>query len=180
MIGFTGYINELYELETGTFIGYEIKEVLSKITYNTLWFNLSTISGINKIQSITNTETEKEELFVNSLSDAFASKKVGGLSTKTLSRRYDIEFRKQYLYEYDEENQKYIINECLVPMLFVQDEFYDSLANDIKDANKDLIIESKINSYDLEKIRDDYKTLIDIFVKEKITEEEIEKFLEIN
>ena len=65
-------------------------------------------------------------------------------------------------------------------MLFVQDEFYDSLANDVKGENKDLIIESKINSKDLEKIRDDYKTLIDIFVKEKITEEEIEKFLEIN
>ncbi len=180
MIGFTGYINELYDLETGSFIGYEIKEVLSKITYNTLWFNLSTISGINKIQSITNPETEKEELFVNGLAYAFASKKVGGLSTKTLSRRYDIEFRKQYLYEYDEENQKYIINECLVPMLFVQDEFYDSLANDVKGENKDLTIESKIKSKDLEKIRDDYKTLIDIFVKEKITEEEIEKFLEIN
>ena len=65
-------------------------------------------------------------------------------------------------------------------MLFVQDEFYDSLANDVKGENKDLIIESKINSKDLEKIRVDYKTLIDIFVKEKITEEEIEKFLEIN
>ena len=65
-------------------------------------------------------------------------------------------------------------------MLFVQDEFYDSLANDVKGENKDLTIESKINSKDLEKIRDDYKTLIDIFVKEKITEEEIEKFLEIN
>lgn len=179
-IGFTGYINELYDVNSGSFLGYEIKEELSKITYNTLWFNLSSVLGITKLQKVTNSESDKDEIYVNGSSTAFVTKNVNQIGAKMFSRRYDIEFRKQYLYEYDEENKKYIANEYLVPMLFVQDEFYDSLIKDINDENKGLQVTINVNQKDLEKIRSDYNSLINIFIENKVTEEDIEKFLENN
>jgi len=37
MIGFTGYINELYDATNGRMLGYEVKETLSSIVYNNLY-----------------------------------------------------------------------------------------------------------------------------------------------
>ena len=63
MVGFTGYINELYRVDDGRLIGYEVQETLSKLVYNTLWFNLEDIDCINSVRhSIVD---EKDVFFVN-------------------------------------------------------------------------------------------------------------------
>ena len=40
MMGWTGTINELYNVNSGKLLGYEVQETFSSITYNSLWFNL--------------------------------------------------------------------------------------------------------------------------------------------
>lgn len=163
MVAFTGYINELYLKDTGKLVGYEVRETLSSITYNTLWFNLSDVSGITSIKQT----IDDEVIYINGLSTEFAVKKVGGISLKTASRRYDIEMRKQYFYYYDSENDEYVEIESEVPMLFIQEEYLDSYSDDVGSSNDDLSSSVTLSETYIDKILSDYDTLIDVFIENK-------------
>lgn len=63
--GFTGYINELYDTATGKLLGYEVRETLKSITYNTLWFNLSDVEGFNSVKYREKTDSEDAAFFLN-------------------------------------------------------------------------------------------------------------------
>ena len=114
LTGFTNYISELYRTDDGKMLGYEIQETLSKITYNTLWFNLNNITGI------TNVKHYDDKFYVNNSADEFETKNYGGVSGKTLSRRYDIEERLQYFYGIT--GGQIVEYETSIPMMFVQEE----------------------------------------------------------
>lgn len=176
MLLFDGVINELYDVSTAKLLGYEVRETLSAITYNTLWFNLKDISNINNIRYH---ETEEEKLFyLNNSLVIFENKTVGGLNIKRFSRRYDIEFRKQYLYVMEDE--KIVEKEVLVPMLFVQQEQLDNFPQDIVEKNNYLSnVQIVLPEKDLNKIILDYETLLVIFDqnKENITSEDIINYI---
>lgn len=182
LIGFTGYITELYDSTQGTMLGYEVKETLTvaskNVTYNTLWFDLTSINGISSIKYLpsykTETETIPSKLFVNGLSTEWTAKKVGGFGLKMASRRFDIEFRSQYFFKANAENNGYELVELKVPMLFVQVENYDTLINDVKSTNN-VTISVLTATTDLDKLQADYASLIDIFIanKDSITSETI-------
>lgn len=171
IIGFTSTINELYDPSTGMMLGYEIRENVSSITYNTLWFNLTEQSGISSIRKLDQANgSNPDSIYVNGSDAMFSSKTVGGLSFKALSRRYDIEFRKQYVYYLDGETVTKV--EIEVPMLFVQAEQYDSLVTDVKANNANLsTFNIDVSAETKTKIEADYSTMIDIFItnKENIT-----------
>lgn len=173
IIGFTGYINELYNVTDGSLLGYEVRETLSKIEYNTLWFKLSDINGLTSIKHREKGDNVDEAIFVNGQSTPFASKKVGGFGTKMLSRRYDIEYRTQYFYMYDASSKEYQEVAIKVPMFFVQEENFATLSTDVKSENSNLTINVKMNQNDLTKVQEDYDTLIDQFIinKEAISED---------
>ncbi len=175
-LGFTGYINELYSVESGRLLGYEIREELSKIVYNTLWFNLADIDGINSIRYAENDDSSA--FYINGKSTAWANKKVGGFSAQMLSRRFDIEFRTQYFYSYDAASKTYTEHAVQVPMFFVQEEYYDTLAADVK-ATNNVTVSVGVDSDVLAKLQEDYDTLIDVFIanKEKVTVEAILKYI---
>ena len=166
MIGFTGYINELYSVDDGRLIGYEVQETLSKLVYNTLWFNLEDIAGISSVRHLI--VDEKDVFFVNDSDDKWEAKKVGGIGGKMLSRRFDIEFRTQYVYSYDANEGKYVEHKISVPMIFVQEENLDTLAADIK-ATNNVTITVKVRDADIGKILDDYDALIPEFIAHKET-----------
>ena len=65
-------------------------------TYDTLWFDLTYVYGLDSIKYAEN------YFYVNGSATAWKYKLVGGLSKKMLSRRFDLEFRKQYFYSYNE------------------------------------------------------------------------------
>ncbi len=159
MIGFTGYISELYDVKSGRMIGYEVEESLQNIVYNTLWFDLHDIDGINSVKYVEATEEEGAKLYINGSDAEWQSKKVGGISYKTLSRRFDIEFRTQYFYSYDATTETYVEHAVRVPMLFIQEENYSTLVDDVKAVNK-VKIEVEVSNADLEKLLEDYDTLI--------------------
>ena len=166
MVGFTGYISELYDAESGNLIGYEVQETLSAITYNTIWLNLNEVDGITSIKFKEETEETEAQIFINRLSTAWQTKKVGGISLKTTSRRFDIEFRTQYVYSYDDSTKEYVKNKISVPMIFVQEENYDTFTSDVKEKNNVNISVNVLDS-DLEKMLDDYDTFIPMFIETK-------------
>lgn len=187
MVGFSGYINELYSLTEGRLLGYEVKEELTisgvKGTYNTLWFNLWDINGVNNVKVLDKTSENASskstvDVYLNSSSTLFCPTYNTKLTVKT-SRKYDVELRNRYYYSYDEENDKYVSNEVLVPMMFIQQgDNLNSFENDIYKDNK-IKASVKLESKHLNKILTDYQTYIDIFAanKEKMSSEEIIEYL---
>lgn len=170
MLGFEGIINELYETTTGKLLGYEVRETLSKIQYNTLWFNLIDIFGIDNVKKELKDPKpvggNPNNIFINNQTSIFKTKSFGGFDPKTLSRRFDIEFRVQYVTVM--EAGKQVVKKIEVPMLFIQQEKLDDLTLDIKTENnyinKFLIL---ISTTDQTKIIEDYENLIPIFIAQK-------------
>ena len=166
MLGFSGCICELYDVENGKMIGYEVQETLSSIVYNTLWFNLDSVDGITGIKYIAASGEEKAQLFVNGSPEKWKTKNVGGISAKMLSRRFDIEFRTHYVYSYDPVAETYTVHKIEVPMLFIQEENYDTLIADVKSTNGiDIAITIAIEDHT--KLLADYDDLIPAFIKSK-------------
>lgn len=174
MLGWTGTIVEVYDNLNGKLVGYEVEETLSKITYNSLWFDLDTIKGINSIKYVEKTDSTPEHFYINGSSKAWESKKVGGLGTKMLSRRFDIEFRTQYFYTLNEQTNEYEKVEVKVPMLFVQEEVYDDLVDDIKETNN-IAVNVELKEADLNEILSSYDSYLPIFKirKDNITNQMI-------
>ena len=160
MVGFTGYINELYDAKSGEMLGYEVKEELSKLVYNTLWFNLDDIAGISTVKYIPKTDKDDAKVYVNGSSDVWKPKKA------LLSRRFDIEFRTQYVYSYDTTTETYTTHQVSVPMMFVQEEYLDTFTADVASTN-DITAVISVSTADVEKIMADYDKLIPVFVEHK-------------
>lgn len=96
------------------------------------------------------------------------------------SRRYDVEMRKQYFYDTD-------LNEfeTKIPMMFIQDDGdksgetnYSTFESDILSKNGIAASVTLASKY-LTKIREDYASLIDVFIshKELVTGEVIQAFI---
>ena len=167
LVLFDGYVTEVYSAKSGRMLGYEIKETLSSINYDTLWFNLDDIDGINRIKSAEEKgllSSTKIVFYINGSSDKWESMNVGGFGLNTASRRYDIEFRTQYVYSYDSANDEYVVHEIQVPMLFVQEDNLDTLVDDVETKN-DVTIALLVSDSNLNKILDDYDTYVSVFIE---------------
>lgn len=189
MTGFDGYINELYSANEGRLLGYEVREELTIAgvtgTYNTLWFNLWDIQGINSVKVTDKTDSNKSgkstvDVYLNGsskmLSPTYNTKPIIG---KT-SRKYDIEYRTRYYYTYDAENDMYVANAVQVPMMFIQEgDNYNSFSADMLSDNG-ITASVSLSSNHLNKILDDYDTLIDVFItnKDAVSSEAIIAYLE--
>ena len=169
LLGFSNTICELYDVNTGKMLGYEVNEVAEKfgvtVNFDTLWFTLDMVDRINSIKYVAATDSSAAKLYVNGLSKEWTSKTVGGLN---FSRRYDIEFRTQYVTSYDPATQEYTVHQIQVPMLFVQEDYYETLADDIKSENKNVTgVEVGISDADLEQLLYDYENLVPVFNENK-------------
>jgi hypothetical protein len=164
-------------------IGYEIKETREisgvNVNFDTLWFNLNSISGLNSVKYVPASDDTEASIYVNGSNTAWKYKTVGGFSLTMFSRRFDIEFRTQYVVSYDSSTSEYTVHKIQVPMLFVQEEYYDTLSADIKSANNNLTTQSTVKSADLDKLLSDYELLIPVFTEEKsaFTKEIIKSYI---
>lgn len=191
MTAFDGYINELYKASEGRLVGYEVRETQTvsgaSATYNTLWFNIWDISGIDSIKVLDKSDSNKSgkstvDVYLNGSSKLFSPTYNTKFGVKT-SRKYDVELRSRFYYTYDAENDKYVANKVLVPMMFIQedndvDTNFTDYPSDMKKAND---IDSKVilDQALLDKILVDYDTYIDIFIqnKENMSSDEINEYL---
>ena len=177
MVGFDGYINELYSANEGRLLGYEVREELIVAgvsgTYNTLWFNIWDIQGINSIKITDKSDSNNSgksnvDVYINGSSTMLSPTYNSKFGIKT-SRKYDNEYRIRYYYSYDFVNERYVANAVQIPMLFIQEgENMSSFSSDmLKDNNLDVSV--SLSPTYLNKILDDNDTLIDIFIKNKDT-----------
>ena len=110
-------------------------------------------------------KTADDKVYVNNSSSEFKTKNFGGFNTKTASRRYDIEWRKQYFFdEAAGEIQDY---EVSIPMMFVQEEKLSEFASDVHGENSYLTVAINLSNTYLTKIQDDYDTLVPVFIDGK-------------
>lgn len=190
ILGFKGYINELYKVSTGKLLGYEVKETLKVFgiegEYNTLWFNLSDIKGINNVKMVKKTESSdsgynNHDVYVNNSSKVFDVAYNTKFLVKT-SRKYDIELRKQYFYSKDSEN-KLVENLVNIPMMFIQadnskDTNFSDFTSDMK-KKSGISASCTLSTTYLNKIIKDHSYYIDIFIKNKdlYTSDSIEKII---
>lgn len=163
LVGFDNYICELYKTSEGKLLGYEIQETktisLVSVTFNTLWFNLNNITGINNVKISDN------KVYVNNSTEEFKTKNFGGITKKTASRRYDIELRKQFFYgEVEESIKEY---ETSIPMMFVQEEKLSDFASDVNGENPYLNVAINLLSAYLTKIQNNYSSLVPVFIEGK-------------
>ena len=112
------------------------------------------------------TEDNPAQIYINGSSSLWEAKNVGGLSLKALSRRFDIEMRTQYVYSYDAENEKILEHKVEVPLIFVQEENYDTFQSDVE-ATNDVSISVGLTDTQLEKLLLDYDLLIPVFIENK-------------
>ena len=193
MPGFAGYINELYETENGKLLGYKVRETFTKWgvtkTYNTLWFNLNNIANINSVKAISNGEVSTglgannpHDIYLNGSDSIFEPTKNKVVLVET-SRRYDVEMRKQFFYGYKE--GQFTEYEVQLPMMFIQDDGDKSGETNYSTFESDILSKSGIaarvtlaNKY-LTKIREDYLSLIDVFIEHKgdVTSSVIENYI---
>lgn len=188
MVAFDSYINELYLASEGKLLGYEIREekTIAGVTgrYNTLWFNIWDIQGINSIKVTDKTDANKSsrstvDVYLNGSAELLAPTYNTKLTIKT-SRKYDVELRTRYYYSYDSENDKYVANAVDIPMMFIQEgDNYSSFVSDMKKDNG-IAVSVSLNSNYLNKILSDYDSLIDVFIvnKENMSSEAIIAYLE--
>lgn len=174
LLGFQNTICEIYSTETGAFLGYEVQETKELsipiagtigVTFNTLWFDLSEFEGLTSIRY----DADNGVFYLNGSGDAFEAMKVGGnilTNHKASSRRFDIELRTRYFYAYDANAESYVRITAEIPMLFVQEENYETLIEDIEDAN-DITVTHTADADDLTALQDAYADLVAPFLEGK-------------
>ena len=184
MVGFDGYVNELYRASEGKLLGYEVREEKTiagvKATYNTLWFNLWDIDGITNVKVTDKTDANESsrstvDVYLNN-STTLLSPTYNKKLIKT-SRKYDVELRSRFYYT--EVDGELVANEVKVPMMFIQEgDNFSSFTKDIKDDNN-IDASVNMNQTDLNKVLADYDTLIDIFIanKEAMSSDQIIAYL---
>ena len=179
LIGFTNYISELYKTSEGKMLGYEIQETKSvtilgktyEVEFNTLWFNLNNISGINDIKI-------DNKVYVNDSTDEFKTKIYGSSDIKkSTSRRFDIEQRLQYFYEL--KNEEVVEHETSIPMMFVQEEKLSEFASDVHSENSYLTVSINLLNTYLTKIQSAYDEYVPelIAIRDSIDSEYIVDFI---
>lgn len=186
MIGAKGYICEVYNTNQGKLLGYEIRETISSVSYNTLWFNLCDISGIESIKIGDKTDANTSgksinDVYLNGSETLFVPEYNKKYGVKT-SRKFDIEFRTQYFYSKDSEGN-IVKKEVKVPMMFIQEDndkdtnFSDYPADMLK--NNGISSSVILNVNYLNKIKSDYDTYIDEFIsnKQMMTSDYIKEYI---
>ena len=161
----TNYIVEAYNTATGKLIAYEVMEKKSRVTFNTYWFDLARVQGLQSIRY----DSTNEVFYINGLSTAWEAKKVGGFivtNPKAESRRFDIEFRTQYFYTYDESTGTYQKIAVEVPMLFIQEEHYEDFEEDVEDANG-VALSVEISANELTVVSAVYDAFVPVFEQSK-------------
>ena len=174
-----GYM-EIYKNSTGNLVGTEVKETVKSIKYETSWFNIWNVTNINTIKVINEANgSNLDTIYINGSENPIKTKLVGGVSGRTLSRRFDIEMKDIFLYTYNQDEQKYEKVKISIPMLFVQNDFIDTFAEDFYEKNQSTgaINPTNIvmNSADATFMFGEYSTLIDeyIEIKEQVTYQSI-------
>ncbi len=173
---------EVYSNQTGNLIGTEVFETNTAVDYETVWFNLYNITGINTIKADMETKNGQNPntVYINNSSTVFAQKFNTKLGIKT-SRQYDIEFKKMYFYMDTDSDGKLEKVEQLIPMLFVQEANLNTYLSDMKSLNDCITVSpaNTVSSSDFNTVLLAYDTYLAPYqeMKEALTDEITVEFI---
>lgn len=171
---------EVYDSQTGKYIGAEVAETVKAVDFDTLWFNLYDISGIDSVQ-ITDESNglNADTVYLNGQSTPLETKNIGGIGLDTFSRRYDVEMKEVWYVvckQDDSGKLQYVTEKTLIPMLFVQNKCLENFSEDICNANEYL---GTVRLPDWSLITDNFKSTSETYtlLKEEKTIQEIDDFI---
>ena len=175
---------EIYLNSTGELVGTEVREKLNikglgDAIYNTLWYTINDVSGITNIKKVDEKNgLNADTIYINNATKAIHSKEVNVWATltnpKALSRRFDIEFKTMYFYTYDAQKEEYTEVSCEIPMIFVQEENFDTFIEDFSNENEEYLTDNialNVSSADKNAVNYGYYTLLNVYdvIKETIS-----------
>ncbi len=174
---------EVYSATTGEYLGGEVSETVKLAKFDTLWFHLGDITGINNVRiSPEQNDLNADTVYVNGSSTPFATKKIGGIGADTLSRRFDIEMKEVWYVvatQNSEGETEYERVKTSVPMLFVQNKVSDDFSKDMQSTNGISAVLPADNqtatTSNFQLMKDTYLAL-----KELVSYEEVEAFIGTN
>jgi len=175
---------EVYDNKTARYLGGRVKETVKNTEYDTFWFPLYDISGIDTIRKVdkesaegADINTNADDIYINGSTEHIHTKLVGSIGSKMFSRRFDIEFSKTYFIIPNGEGHQSVCYE--MPMMFVQAEYLDSFEEDFATANKTSgiggSIQSRVTDATLAAITEGYEAYVESFkaLKSSISVENI-------
>lgn len=176
---------EIYDNQTGKFVGSEVREDEKGTVYNTYWFPLHNLEGLDTIkkldkQNIYNSDT----IYINGIdSDTLHTTLMGyTYLSKMGARRYDIEFKTVYGYVYDADSEEYKAESYEIPMLFIQEEVIGEFEKDFRASNEAAVsgkdVELTVKATDLSAISRGYNVLLPLYdeLKDAVTHEMISNY----
>ncbi len=170
---------EVYDSQTGEYIGAEVTETIKFVDYDTLWFNLYDVSGFStvKVEDAQN-GVNADTVYVNGNANPFEPKNFGGIGLDTLSRRYDIEMKEVwYIVATEKEGEVvYESEKALIPMLFVNKGKMSEFPEDVIEKNDYL---SGVSLPDSDAITVPFESSQSTYLalKELVTYEELQEFI---
>lgn len=174
---------EVYRNTDGKLVGTEVRETNTvggvSVTFNTLWYPLGAVGGITSIKKTDEANgVNADTIYINEKSDPIQTKTVGGFTLKTASRRFDIEFKTMYFWQYNAETEEYESLSSQVPMLFIQEEQAATFGSDFAEKNG-VTVSLNVSSSDKEAVSYGYYTLLETYdrIKEAVTKEMIDAYL---
>ena len=175
---------EVYRNSDGRLVGTEVREevdtTLGKAIFDTLWYPLAYLKGVDTIKKVDETNVmNPDKIYINGASDTIHTKTIGGFTKKSLSRRFDIEFKTMYFFTYDEDKEEYVSVEREVPMLFIQEECLDDFEGDFYDKNQAYLTQKvslSVSTKDAAALEYGYYTLREVYnvIEGLISKQEIE------
>ena len=177
---------EIYKNSDGRLVGTKVRELVdikaTEVLFNTYWFPLYKLVGVDSIKKIDEkNDLNADSIYINGATELLETKKIGGFNLKTASRRFDIEFKTMYFYNWDETKQEYVSVEMEIPMLFIQEENYEDFITDFNNVNGDFIDGSAlllVYQADLSEIDFAYSDLLAVYdvIKDLVTADTIKDF----
>ena len=147
---------------------YEVRSlpVLGDIEFDTYWFPIESVDGIRSVKAIakegwdgalSGATSNPDNIYVNGSGVVFETENVGFTNP---SRRYDIEMKTVYYYVYDAAQKEFEKIKCEIPMMFVQEDHFDTFSEDVAGANEGLSLTITVLSEDIGALDGYYKTLL--------------------
>ena len=166
---------EIYDNDTGCLVGTEVREDVEGIVFNTYWFPLANVDGIDSIKKVDEMNgVNPDTIYINGYTaDTLHTKlmlTLGGVK-KAASRRFDIEFKTMYFYTYNAATEEYESVSYEIPMIFIQEEAIDVFENNFADVNEDALsgeaVDLRVYADDFAAITRGYQILLPIYDEKK-------------
>ncbi len=127
---------EAYDNATGQLVGSKVKETVKLVDFDTQWFNLWEVTGINSIKKVDEeNKLNADTIYINGSATPIKTKLIGGLSVDALSRRFDIEFKEVWYFQTGTDGKPEKVK-TEIPMLFIQQDNIETFDDDFLDENK--------------------------------------------